>query len=163
MTTTRVRPPATAAARRPTVLLAAVLVVLTVGLVLGFRAMQGNPPPAGTPTSSAIEQQWGVRFLRMGVTADGGMVDLRYVVLDADRAIKVASAPETTPLLTEQATGRVLFAVAMQPHVHDVTIGGTYYLLYRDTGGLVTAGAQVTVRLGGESVGPFTVDGQTPS
>ena len=99
----------------------------------------------------------------MGVTADGGMVDLRYVVVDADRAIKVASSPETTPLLTEQASGRVLFAVAMQAHVHDVTVGGTYYLLYRDTNGLVTPGAQVSVRLGGVSVGPFTVDGQTPS
>ena len=163
MTSVQERPRATAAARRPTVLLAAILVLVTAGLVLGFRVTQGDPSPAATPANPTVEQQWGVRFLRMGVTADGGMVDVRYVVLDADRAIKVASSPGNTPLLTDESSGRVLFAVAMQPHVHDVAVGGTYYLLYRDTGGLVTPGGRVTVSLGGQSIGPFTVEGQTPS
>ena len=35
--------------------------------------------------------------MQVGISADGGMVDVRYTVLDADRASTLATTAEQTP------------------------------------------------------------------
>ena len=47
------------------------------------RGQVGTAPPV----SPAIEARWGVRVSHVGVSADGGLVDVRFVVLDPDRAL----------------------------------------------------------------------------
>jgi hypothetical protein len=116
-------------------------------------------PAATMPTSAAIEARWGVRFTQIGMSADGGMVDIRYVVLDEDKASALAATPETTPLLVDEASNRVIFAVAMKAHAHDLHTGGRYYLLYRNTGGLLAPGHRVTVTIAGDRLEHATVLG----
>ena len=102
------------------------------------------------PTNPGMEQRWGVRFTQVGMSADGGMVDVRYVVLDADKAAGLAATVPNTPVLVEEASSRTIFAVAMKAHAHDLHVGGRYYLLYRNTGGLLSPGRKVSINVGGE-------------
>jgi hypothetical protein len=111
------------------------------------------------PTSASIEARWGVRFTQIGTSADGGMVDVRYVVLDVDKAMSVAATIQATPLLVDEKSKRVIFAVAMKAHAHDLHTGGRYYLLYRNTKGLIAPGRQVTITLGGLQLKHVTVLG----
>lgn len=137
------------------VALAAVVVVVLrdpFGLAAAHRSSK-------MPTSASIEARWGVRFTQIGISADGGMVDVRYVVLDVDKAMSVAATAQTTPLLIEEKSKRVIFAVAMKAHAHDLHTGGRYYLLYRNTKGLIAPGRHVTITLGGLQLKHVTVLG----
>lgn len=89
------------------------------------------------------------------------MVDVRYVVLDVGKAMSVAANAEKTPLLTDEDSKRMIFAVAMKAHAHDLHVGGRYYLLYRNTNGLLRPGRRITISLGGERLEHVTVLGTT--
>jgi hypothetical protein len=134
-------------------------------LVAGIVVLAFNDPfaqshgVAGTPTSAAIEAQWGVRFTQLGISADGCMVDVRYLVLDADKATALAGTVENTPLLIEEHTQRVMYAFAMKAHAHDLQNGGRYYLLYRNTGGLLKPGSKVTITIAGQRLEHLVVLG----
>ena len=71
--------------------IAALIGIVT--LVIVFASKPAAPAP-GTdlhtmPSSNDIESRFGVRFTQVGITADGGMVDLRYRVLDPDKAMAI--------------------------------------------------------------------------
>ena len=129
----------------------AALALAAVALVVPVR-LRGGSADTATPTSASMEQRWGIRFTQIGMSADGGMVDVRYVVLDVDRASALATGVDTTPLLVEESSQRTIFAVAMKAHAHDLHVGGRYYLLYRNTNGLIAPGRRVTITLGGEQL-----------
>jgi hypothetical protein len=141
-------------AARGTVALTLVAVLLAATALYVFRGPLGlTPVPSRDvvmPTSAGIEATWGVRFTQIGLSADGGMVDVRYVVLDIDKAMSLAADVDSTPLLVDEESQRVIFAVAMKAHAHDLHTGGRYYLLYRNTNGLLEPGRRVTITVGGE-------------
>jgi len=126
------------------------------------RATQATVVTGVAPVASvnaAIEHRWGVRFTQLGVTADGGMIDLRYQALDEAKAHTLAEDVPSIPVLVEESSQRVLYAVVMKAHPKEIVVGGTYYLLYRNTGGTVRAGDTVTIRIGSEQIQHVAVMG----
>ena len=104
---------------------------------------------AGTmPISPEIEEKFGVRFSLLAVTADGGMIELRYRVIDEGRAANFGHYTETAPLLIAEDTGDVVDVTIMGLHNHRVEPGRQYYVLYRNTGGAIESGRPVTIALG---------------
>jgi hypothetical protein len=156
---------AATAARRWVAARGTLTLTLIVGLIAAAVVFTINNPFAQshaavtTPTSSSIEARWGVRFTQIGISADGGMVDVRYLVLDADKATALAADVQGTPLLVEESSQRVIYAVAMKAHAHDIQNGGRFYLLYRNTGGLLKPGKKVTITLAGDRLQHVTVLG----
>lgn len=124
-----------------------------------FALLPSRSASAAMPISAGMEARWGVRFTQIGTTADGGMVDVRYVVLDVDKAAALGSSPQDTPVLVEEGSKRIIFAVAIKSHAHDLHAGGRYYLLYRNTRGLLRAGSHVTITLAGNRLEHVTVLG----
>ena len=61
----------------------------------------------------------------------------------------------------EEASGRSIFSVAMKAHAHDIHNGGRYYLLYRNTAGLIRLGEQVSISIGGDRLEHVVVLGST--
>lgn len=102
--------------------------------------------PVTMPASAQIESEYGVRFSLVGVTADGGLVDVRFVVLDEERAGEMLEDEAGLPLLVTERNGKVLPSAAMMPMEHDLTAGRTYSVLYRNTAGAIRAGDDVTVQ-----------------
>jgi protocatechuate 3,4-dioxygenase beta subunit len=78
-------------------LLPLILVAIVVAGVLIWRAAPAPAPatpaaPGAVPASPAIEQRYGVRINMVGVTADGGLLDLRFTVLDATSCAPIKDA-----------------------------------------------------------------------
>jgi hypothetical protein len=144
----------TSVVARVLAVLATVLAALALGWMVGSFA-NGSAP--GVPQSNEIEAEWGVRFTSVTLTADGGLVDLRFVVLDPEKASLLLGDEEEAPRLAVREDGEVVLHPAMILH-RGLQTGHTYVLLYRNTGGVVRVGHDVSILAGDERI-----DGARPS
>lgn len=136
--------------RRPA---AAAVVLAAAAAGLGGWRLAATGPEAharAVPLVSpaGIVQRSGVRVTHVAVTGDGGLVDLRYQVLDADKAASLHDQA-TPPLLIDERTGGVVGELLMG-HFHSgrPRVGLTYYLIFLNPGGILRSGGRVTVQLG---------------
>jgi hypothetical protein len=104
-----------------------------------------NPPVL---SAAGFQRRSGVRIVRVAVSGGGGLVDLRYQVLDPNAAAAVhdqANPPE----LVDERTGVVVDSLFMgHSHKGRLKAAQTYYLIFDNPGSLVHRGTRVTVRLG---------------
>jgi hypothetical protein len=128
----------------------AIGILLMVGVALGWRnfAPQQEWAPGTMPVSEEIEEKFGVRFTFLAITAEGGMVELRYRVIDEDKAANFGHYTETAPMLVSEDTGEIVDVTIMGLHNHRVEPGRTYYILYRNTAGALKSGRPVTIAIG---------------
>ena len=66
------------------------------------------------------------------MTADGGLVDVRFVVLDPDKALDMMQNVNDLPVLLPEGTSAVDGLVAEMAARHDLNPGQTYFRLYRN-------------------------------
>jgi hypothetical protein len=110
------------------------------------RARVAAPTPL-LPRAT-FEQRSGVHITRVAVTGGGGLVDLRYLVLDPDAAASVHDAA-TPPQLVDERTGVLVNGLFMgHSHQGPLKAAQTYYLVFDNPGSLVHHGTRVTVQLG---------------
>jgi len=138
------RPPG---GRAPWVLAAGAILILG-SVLIAWLSSAAAPSSAAMPTNPAIEAKWGVRVTQVGVTADGGMVDFRFIVLDPDKALAMMQDVNKLPVLTAEDSGTLVNSTAAMTAKHDLNAGQTYFLLYRNTRGAIKPGTHVTVRFG---------------
>jgi hypothetical protein len=132
-------------------LLPLVLIVVGVAAFLlarGWPVSSRMPAAEIMPTNPAIEAQWGIRITQIGVTADGGLVDFRYLVIDPDKALAMLQDEQALPTLTAEDSGQLVNSAALMAAKHDLAAGRTYFLLYRNTKGAIKRGTPVTVKVG---------------
>ncbi|HSJ53697.1 MAG TPA: hypothetical protein VLC52_08085 [Anaerolineae bacterium] len=132
--------------------------LLTLGLVVlvGAALAAWSLKAAGTtewvpgtmPDSPEMEEKFGVRFSFLAVTADGGMVELRYRVIDEGKAANFGHYSETAPMLISEDSGKIVDVTIMGLHNHRVEPGRTYYVLYRNTESAIQSGRPVTIAVG---------------
>jgi hypothetical protein len=142
-----------------------VVTVLAVAAGLGVRGLAGHGHPA-TATRAAVPAAWvrpavskaglvdrsGVKITQLAVTGDGGLVDLRYQVIDPDKAATLHDV-KSPPAVVDEQTGVVVHDLFMgHSHSAPYTFGETYYLVFDNPGNLVRRGAYVTVLLGDAEV-----------
>ena len=126
------------------------VVVLLGGALAGWSILRPEPEwvPGTMPVNTEIEEKFGVRFAFLAVTADGGMVELRYRVVDEGKAANFGHYTETAPMIVSEDTGEVVDVTIMGLHNHRVEPGRQYYVLYRNTGGAIKSGRPVTIAVG---------------
>ena len=102
-----------------------------------------------TVSARDFSARTGVRVVQIAVTGGGGLLDLRYQVVDPDKAGALHD-PETPPGLIDEATGTPVSQLVMN-HAHKgpVKAGVTYYLVFYNPGDVVHRGSRATVQLGG--------------
>ncbi len=125
--------------------------VLT-ALILAFLTGPGRAMPSRGPSDAALaafESQTGVRLVRVSVTSGGGMLDLRYQVLDPDRAVVVHDV-DNPPAVIDSASGAEM-RIPWMDHSHqkELHAGVTYYTLLMNAGGKIARGNEVSIVLGG--------------
>lgn len=128
-------------------------VLLFVGLVsfAFWRAYQAEMPARqanGVPINAEIEERFGVRFTGLHVLARGGLIDLRYRIVDAGKAKNFGHYTETSPLLIAEDSGKTIEVTIMGLHNHRVETGRVYYVLYRNTENALQPGSLVTIQIG---------------
>ena len=131
-------------------LLAAVAATFAFALA---RHLQGNGgTPAGAvavPSSPELEDTYGIRLSRLNLTADGGLVDLRFTILYPDRAAPVLGHHgQVRIMLRDQSTKRILDTRTMTPGDADFASGAGYFVLFRNAAGTIQHGHRVDVIVG---------------
>ncbi|MER7072967.1 hypothetical protein [Terrabacter sp. NPDC000476] len=144
-TTPRPRPPRL----RVGLAVLAVLVVAALALV-GARSLRGGGDgERAVPQSTEMETTLGVRFSRVAVVGDGGLVTLSYVVLDLDKASRFQADTKHPPLLRSEARAGSTQRVSIMRQGHINRAGATYYFVYQNTGGALRPGEDVTIETNG--------------
>lgn len=125
-----------------------VALALAVGVLAWLAATLGPPSaPPTMPTSPAVEERWGIRVSHVGVSGDGGLVEVRFVVLDSDKALALMDE-ENLPVLRAEGTGIVVRSAALMTSHRAVAPGRSSFLLYRNTRRALTPGSFVTIVFG---------------
>jgi hypothetical protein len=144
------------AVRLALIILAVAVAVSGVLLIRGWRPTssakpKANPAPAtvGMPTSPEIEAKYGIRLTAVAVIAGNGMVQLRYQILDGDKAGVLHDDTVSPAIIT--ADGTTFADPGMPGHGHSNKVPQTgladYTLLANSRGG-IRPGAIVTVKVG---------------
>lgn len=145
------------------VLTGVAVVLLAAGVALwAWHARSG----AAVPSANVVPASWarpvvsahdlgdrsGVEITRVAVSGDGGLVDLRFKVIDPNRAATLHDA-RTPPAVVDEKTGLVVHQLLMN-HAHSGAFkpGVTYYLVFENPGNWVRRGGRVTVLLGDAQV-----------
>jgi hypothetical protein len=131
------------------------LVVLLAGLVAAMVMwMTGPATNSAIEHSSAVsadelEQTYGVHIDVVGLLASGGLVELRFQVVDADKATALFGDVEDMPLLAVEGSTTVLQSAKGMKHNLQLLDGASYFLLYTNAGDAVHEGSQVSFVING--------------
>ncbi|MBI3776572.1 MAG: hypothetical protein HY273_13695, partial [Gammaproteobacteria bacterium] len=132
-----------------------VLALLT-GVIAGISGCAQIPsqPPASMPPAVQSSMRDGIvlsgvhegmRVTAVRITAEGYMIDLRYQVVDADKAAPLLS-PKVQPYLVEQASGAKLLVPntpkvgMLRQRVIDPKPEKTYFMFFANPGRYVKPG-----------------------
>jgi hypothetical protein len=122
--------------------------VFALALGGGSRAGGRHPLP---PVVSAVglAERSGVRVVRIAVTGGGGLLDVRYEVIDPGRAAGLHDAA-TPPAVVDERTGAPIEGLLMGHAPHSRPKAGvTSVLIFVNAGNLVRRGDRVSLVLGG--------------
>ncbi len=128
----------------------AAVVVLALG-VGGFAVLRHNRSSApvatpGTPVTAAeLESKYGTRVDLVALTALGGLVQLRFTVLDKTKAETLFHVAENMPALIAEPSGKILHAPTGMRHHLTLLDGGSYFVLYANAGNALAPGTPVSV------------------
>jgi len=135
-------------------------------LLLSRDGSAGPTPTRETPVETAetpvvsptgLQARSGVRITQLAITGAGGLIDLRFQVVDPDLAANVHGTA-TPPMLFDERSGVVVDQLFMGHQHHGrMRAGQSYYLLFDNPGNLVHRGTRVTVQLGNSRVAHIRV------
>jgi hypothetical protein len=131
-----------------------------VGLGLGLyasnavKALRGAPPaPAAAPithiSQADLEAQYGLHVNLVAVTAAGGLVDLRFKIVDGEKARSLLQQPENFPTL-QVAGSSVTLSAPEEGRPAEITFedDANLFLMYPNAAGAVKSGTPVIIRFG---------------
>lgn len=155
----KVRPPRAARPFVRTAFGVVALAILVFGILLvrGWRPDSGDetaaPAAAGAaptmPTSPAIEEKYGVRFIGVDVTSAGGMIQIRYQVLDSDKTEAIHDQTAAPYVVDSHGTKYADPGMVGHTHIGPVKAAGTVdFVLLANARGGVKPGSTVTIEIG---------------
>lgn len=146
-------------------------------LLLVFLGACGGDPAGPSPQAVAeMESTWGFRIERVSVTAGGGLVDVRYVVTNPERAAQALGASaaghgdvnddviRNSPLLIDESTGIGVLESDMHQMGRvrlkrlDPDAGRAYFILFSNTGSSFDRGDSVTFAIGDQRLEHLRVE-----
>jgi hypothetical protein len=129
-------------------LVIAFLVVLAGCLLHNLAFQRASAREYRVPQNAAMEDRLGVRFSRVVVVGDGGLVTLTYVVLDPEKASRFQSDVSHPPQLKSERRSGTAWRVALMKQGHALRAGQTYYLVYQNPSDLIRPGEKIEIDYG---------------
>ena len=115
---------------KPTIFYAIVLLVVASLGLAGFvlsRVMQPAGKYANEIPQPEIESRFGIRFTQIAMTADGGLVDIRYVVVSNEAAMATMMDGTNNPVLIA-SNGQKVTTETTMTHKVEHEVGRTYWM-----------------------------------
>jgi hypothetical protein len=134
--------------------LRALLVVLALAFVstvaLRFGAASATAGRSyRVPENARLESVLGVRFTQAALVGDGGLIELRYTVLDTEKATKFQSDTQHPPVIySERDHSAPVYRTALMRQGHNLRPGQSYFILYQNNHGVVRRGDTVEIVAG---------------
>mgnify|MGYP003378170587 CR=1 FL=1 len=126
------------------------------GAVVAQAAGHRSRPPF--PTSSQLESTTGVKVVRATLAADGGLLDVRYVVLNAPNAQRWFADTTKPPVLHDNRNGATIDRVAPMRDAHQQRPGQTYYLIYQNAHNVIHRGDLIDLTIAGVTLHDIPVE-----
>jgi hypothetical protein len=147
--------------RHWTVTLLCVATLLIGGTLVTMRQLVSHDTQhtstTAIPQSASMEQRLGVRFSRIAVVGDGGLITVSYVVLDSEKATVFQADRDHPPVLYSDARPLSTQRVSIMRNGHLMRPGATYYFVYENTRGALQPGETATIEYGGLRLSGFPV------
>jgi len=134
--------------RRPLRWMVITVLAALVALIIGNIAQSRAEASRAVPQNAVMEKALGVRFSRVAVVADGGLITVSYVVLDPEKASRFQLDGAHPPVLHSEARGLSTSRVSLMKQGHTLRAGQTYYLVYQNTRGALRPNEQVSIDSG---------------
>ncbi|MFB9236033.1 hypothetical protein ACFFWC_10820 [Plantactinospora siamensis] len=100
------------------------------------------------PHDGQLEASLGIRFTQAAVVGDGGLVELRYTVLDTQKASAFQNDTKHPPRLRNERSGKLAWRTALMKQGHELRPGQSYYLLYLNNDSAVKRGDKIEIVAG---------------
>lgn len=136
--------------------LIAIIFIFFLGSSLSACSASGASQEAVPLSLSALEDQYGLRVNLVGVTAAGGLVDVRFKIVDGEKARSLLQDPNNFPALWI-ADGHVTLAVPEENRTQEIKVenDGNLLFMYPNSGNAVKPGTPVTIVFGDLQVEPI--------
>jgi hypothetical protein len=132
--------------------LAGVLLVALLGALFAWKhqpATNSAIADSSPITADQLEQQYGVRIDVVGLLASGGLIEMRFQVIDADKATALFGDVADMPVLAVEGSTKVLTSAKGMKHQLTLLDGAAYFFLYTNVGNSVHEGSQVSFVING--------------
>jgi hypothetical protein len=110
------------------------------------------------PHSAQVELRTGVKVVRATLAADGGLLDVRYVVLDPPTAQRWFADTSKPPTLHDQRNSAVIDRVAPMHDAHQQRAGQTYFLIYQNARNTIHRGDLIDLTVAGVTLHDIPVE-----
>jgi hypothetical protein len=144
--------PRTRLGRRGALGLAAATLVVAAGGAAVVNAASASDQRPTMPTDPQVETRAGIRLTRVSLAADGGLIDVRYIVLNPTLATQWTGDTDKPPVIANERNGDKLDRVAAMREGHDLRAGQTYYLIYLNKGGTLHRGDKIDLEIAGTTL-----------
>jgi hypothetical protein len=129
-------------------------ILLIIGGYLVYRAWparrpDATEPPPVTVSEATLESDYGLRINLLAVTAAGGMIDLRFKVLDKEKAAQLLGTPQPRLAVIAEDSGTVIQAPADTKQSFTLEDGQVYFVQFPNAGHAVETGSPVSLVIGG--------------
>lgn len=128
------------------------MLIIAGGFTWYYTRPQSNLPPV--VSLEEFEAFSGISPKMVAVTASGGIVDLRYRVIDETRAMEVMSDTALFPRLIVNDTEQVLVP-GMQHLLNAYIPNATYFVFFPNVNSVVQTGTELSIMVGDTRYGPI--------
>lgn len=97
------------------------------------------------PTDPAMENSLGIRVDAAQLVAGDGIVEVRYTVLDAQKASKFQNDVHHPPVLHSERRAGDVYRTALMKQGHDLRPGQSYYVLYLNNANTIRRGDTIEI------------------
>lgn len=135
-------------------LLAGLALCFVAALAVKLGAVPANARDSyRVPSDSRVEAKLGIRFTQAALVGDGGLIELRYTVLDTEKASRFQSDVKHPPVLRSERNSKdPVYRTALMRQGHDLRPGQTYFILYQNNKGAVRKGDNIDIQIPGGSL-----------
>lgn len=127
-----------------------VLVALALWMIISNLTRLPNASVAQEPlgvSQTTFTQETGIKLVGVAVVAGGGMLDLRYQVVDPDKAV-IVHDDENPPSFIIEATGQVVNTPYHEHSEFEAHTAVTYHELIMNPAGVIKRGTEISVQVG---------------